>query len=128
MQEALLLWRDRFAAAREAYARALERFDERERLYLGTREIRGAADGRTKPAGNVRNIVYELIESQIDSSVPLPKVDALRENAARVAPLVEDCLRADLGRLDFARINDQQERTCPIQGMSFFEVFWDADA
>lgn len=128
MQEALLLWRSRFAAAREAYARALERFDERERLYLGTREIRGEADGRAKPAGNVRNIVYELIESQVDSSVPLPKVDALRADTARFAPLVEDCLRADLGRLDFAQINDQQERTCPIQGMSFFEVFWDADA
>lgn len=128
MQEALLIWKERFAAAREAYSWALDRFDERERLYLGTREIRGAAGGRTKPAGNVRNIVYELVESQIDSSVPQPKVDALREDTARFAPSIEDSLRADMSRLDFARMNDQQERTCPIQGMSFFEVFWDPEA
>ena len=42
--------------------------------YKGSDEI----DGSTERATAVRNITYEIVESQISSDIPAPKVEAKR--------------------------------------------------
>ena len=46
-------------------------FDRHMRQYRGSTEI----DGSDEPAITVRNITYEMIESQVSSEIPAPKVD-----------------------------------------------------
>ncbi len=119
---AIELWRERLERSQGAYAQALVMMDKREALYLGTHEILGRE--RAKSATHVRNVVAELIEAQVNSTIPQPKVTPRREKDAHLAKLIEDMLRCELDRLDFETLNDQQERTTPIQGGSMFFLEW----
>lgn len=93
-------------------------------MYLGTHDIANAK----KNASNVRNITYELIESQVDSSIPQPKVTAIHEEDQELARKLETLLRNEARRLNLAAVNDKQERTVPIQGGDFFHVEWNPTA
>ncbi|MBE5037264.1 hypothetical protein INF35_05645 [Subdoligranulum sp. DSM 109015] len=98
--------------------------NDREALYMGTHDIRNAKKG----ASNVRNITYELIESQVDSSIPQPKVTAIHEEDQELARQLETLLRNEARRLNLLAINDKQERTVPIQGGDFFHIEWNPAA
>lgn len=120
------LWRKRLADSETAYHDELVKMDGRERLYLGIPEERALTDnevaGMTR---HVRNIAAELIEAQVDSNIPQPKVTPMREEDQMKAKLIEDMLRNELDRLSFEQMNDMQERTVPIQGGAGFLVEWD---
>lgn len=100
--------------------------DEREEIRLGTKQIKTAKNGYAKPSTNVRKLAFELIESQVDSTIPQPKVTARRKEATAQAQKLEHKLRNELDRLPFEVINDEQERICPTQGGSLFLVEWDS--
>lgn len=118
-------WQRRLEKARAAAAPQRERMARREEYYKGSRTIPGV-DGRpAKPAQNVRNIVYELIESQVDSSIPRPKVTALHPEDQPLARQLEALLEGEIRRLHLKEMNDLQERTVPIQGGDFWHVEWD---
>lgn len=126
--ERLELWRRRYASAHSAYKTELDRMERREALYQGTKEIKTAASVKAKvrPAATVRNIVAELVESQVSSSIPQPKVTALRPQDEEKARLIEDMLRNELDRLPIEYANDMEERTVPIQGGAMTMVEWDS--
>ena len=73
----------------------------------------------------MRNLTAEIIEAQVNSSIPQPKVTAMRQEDEHKAKLIEDMLRNELNRLPMEQLNDQQERTVPIQGGGMFLVEWD---
>ena len=83
-------------------------------------------DGQARIARHVRNIIAENIESEISSSIPQPKVTARRREDEGKAKLIEDMIRDELNRLPMERINDQMERTVPIQGGGLYLVEWDS--
>lgn len=114
---------DRNAAA---YEDELRKMDDRETLYKGDKRITPMVRGeRVKKAAHVRNICSELIEAQIDSNIPQPKVTPRRKQDERLAKIIEDMLRNELDRQPFERMNDIMERTVPIQGGGAFLVEWD---
>ena len=120
------LWRGRFERNKNTYADERARMDRREALYGGTHNIKGAPGaGKVRSADHVRNIVAELVESQVSSSIPQPKVSATRPEDESLAEIIEDMLRNQLDRLPFEYMNDQEERTVPIQGGDFLLVSWD---
>jgi len=125
-QEKLDLWKSRLGAAESAYQAESAHFDERERMYRGRRDTRGLTrddtDGET---AHVRNISMELIEAQVDSSIPQPKVTARREEDQPLAKIIEDMLRNELNRLPMEEINDMMARTVPIQGGGAYLIEWD---
>lgn len=120
-------WQERLETAKKEYQAQYALMDEREALYKGTRTIDGKIQGTkaVKDASHTRNIIFELVESQIDSNIPIPKVTTNCEHCEELAHIVEESLRSDMERLPFKRLNDEQERTTPIQGGSFFFVEWD---
>lgn len=75
----------------------------------------------------VRNITYELIESQVSEYVPKPKIQA--ERATRKgranARRIEGLCRNLRDKLPFERLNDRDERNTYIYGGSVFLVEWD---
>ena len=132
--ELLTKWQERAELARKEMAAERALMDEREAIYLGSRDIdRVSQSGELQsgssgaPATVVRNIVSECIESLVDSSIPQPKVTARRREDEALALLIEDALRAELDRLPFEQLNDLDERTTPIQGGDFFHVEWNCD-
>ena len=128
----LALWQGRYQRSRSAYDGELRRMDRREQLYLGDRHMTPVTkndvgkDGQARIARHVRNIIAENIESEISSSIPQPKVTARRREDEGKAKLIEDMIRDELNRLPMERINDQMERTVPIQGGGLYLVEWDS--
>ena len=122
----LEMWQDRFERAESAYSAEYAKFDERERLYRGNRRITGLTrDDKNTEAPHVRNICAEIIEAQVDSSIPQPKVTARRQQDTAKAKLIEDMIRNELDRMNFEEMNDMMSRTIPIQGGAGYLVEWD---
>ena len=131
-REKLEMWQERFGRAKAAYDGELSKMDQREELYRGSNEIRGLTRNAKKnekaTTPHVRNICAELIEAQVDSTIPQPKVTARRKEDVDKARLIEDMLRGETDRLPFEEINDMGARTSPIQGGTGFLVEWDHSA
>lgn len=102
---------------------AFQNLERNRKQYLGSNEI----DGSTEPASMVRNITYELIESQVSTQIPAPRVDAKcwSERHGRNAKSIERLCAAVRNELPFERINDQDERNTYIYGGSVWLVEWD---
>lgn len=122
--EKLEKWQGRLASARSAYSTELNKMRQREKMYYGSHEI---INGR-KQATNVRNAVYELIESQVDTSVPQPKVTAIHSEDTELAKRIENALRNEIRRMNMTQLNDSAERTVPVQGGDFYHVEWNPAA
>lgn len=123
---------DKFERAKSDYSVNIKAFDERELIYLGTRDFDPNINVRNtqavkKKANNVRNVVYEFVESQIDTQIPQPSVRSKREAFKDHAKVIENSISNDLLQVGIERLNDQTERTTPINGFSVFEVIWDSD-
>ena len=127
----LNMWHERLRKNSAAMADEFAMMDKRTALYNGTRDIDkvpGAkSKGQAAKATGVRNIVAELMEAQVDSSFPLPKVTARKEEHEDLAKTLEDFLRNETDRLPFEMLNDMDERITPIQGGDIFLVEWDSD-
>lgn len=126
-EERLSVWRDRFEQAKADYAPERDKMNTRENYYDGNKTI-FKPDGTKadKDAATTRNIIFELIESQVESSFPTPKVTPYRQQDEENAVMIEDMLRAEMQRMHFEKLNDKDERTTPIQGGDFFLVEWDS--
>ncbi|MBQ2064100.1 MAG: hypothetical protein II456_05915 [Firmicutes bacterium] len=121
------LWKQRLERNFTEYAPEVERMDHREELYRGTKDMHNAHTGKTvlKEATHVRNIIAEIIEAEVDSNIPQPKVTPRRKEDEHLAQIIEDMLRGELDRMRFEEYNDMQERTVPIQGGGLWLVEWD---
>lgn len=130
-RDRLHLWQDRLARNDSQYENWYALMDERERLYQGSRYIFPLVN-KYRPSNaktpHVRNICSELIEAQVDSNIPSPKVTAVHEKDEPLAKIIEDMLRNEMDRLPFAEINDLMERIVPIQGGGAYLVEWDNTA
>jgi hypothetical protein len=124
-------WISKFESDRQSMNVSFSLMDERELIYYGTDTVdanpnsHSNPDNARKKAANVQNITYEFIEACVDNTYPLPVVEAKRAASEPLARMIEDFIRGDLADVNMANLNDAQERTCPIQGYSIFEVYWD---
>src|SRR5699024_8523070 len=94
----LQMWQERLTNNQNAYAQELAEMDRRQALYSGSREIVPMYGFTTEteqkqPASVVRNIVAELVEAQVDSSIPMPKVTAREKEDEGLAKTIEDHLK-----------------------------------
>lgn len=123
------LWKTRLQNARLAYKDVLDNIKKNEKLYDGGREVNknpNKGEGYAKELSiNVRNITYELVESQVDSSIPMPKVTAIHEGDEELAKKIEGALMNKIKQLRLSILNDAMERTVPVQGGDFILVEWD---
>ena len=121
-------WRGKLETARIAYSSTLADISKYQALYDGTREVNGNPNTGVAARDvsiNVRNIIYELIETEVDSSIPMPKVTALHEGDEELARSIEKALVNKAKILKLSILNDQMERIVPVQGGDFFLTEWD---
>ena len=122
--EKLHFWQDKYAEALNQHRNTLSKIDNYFNIYEGSGDIRNKDGAVTGKTDSVRKVVFELIESQTDLVVPMPKVTSLSGNENR-AMTIEHYIMNEIDRLDFDKIADMQARTTPIAGASFFHVEWD---
>ena len=104
-----------------AYSEELNRLEKCMQQYLGSYEIDGGENATT-----IRNITYEIIESQINTVIPTPKVDSVcySEKRERNAHSVERLCSSLKELLPFDAMNEQDERYTYIYGSSVWYVEW----
>jgi len=122
------MWAKRLEFAKNQYNSELKNMKTYEKYYEGTRDVQPDANRGITPskkATNVRNIVYELIESQVDSSIPMPKIRAIHPEDDELAKKMEKFLENKVKTCGLTLVNDAQERTVPIIGGDFMRVEWD---
>lgn len=123
-KERLSFFRSLYEGARAAYSDISDEFEKNMQQYRGSTEI----DGGKENAVTVRNITYEIIESQVSSEIPQPKADAAcySEDKERAAHAIEALCRSLRDRLPFEEMNDLDERYTYIYGGSVWFVEWDS--
>ncbi len=116
-------FKDLYQNAKNHMGVTFESFTRNIEQYNGSKEI----DGSTESAKYVRNITYELIESQVSSNIPAPRVDAKRltEKTTRNERAIEQLLTKLRNDLPFERLNDLDERATYIYGGSAWLIEWD---
>ena len=121
--EKLSFFRDLYTNASNANADVQESLNRAMEQYRGSLEI----DGSQEKALTVRNITYEIIESQVSSDIPMPKADptSYSEGRSRNAEAIERLLRALRNQLPFEEMNDMDERYTYIYGGSVWYAEWD---
>ena len=92
--------------------------------YKGTKTIDGveAVDAKL-----VRNITYELIESQVTGYIPTPKADARMASNKTIknAEAIEKLCSMTMDRIGIEAMNDIDERYTYIYGGSIWLAEWD---
>ena len=127
----LKTWKGRLEQAKNTYNDKRNVMRKYSGYYHGDRNVQADPNSNkmpTKLASNIRNIVYELIESQVDSSIPMPKVRAIHADDDELAKKIEKMLENKVKTCGLEQINDYMERVVPVQGADFFHVQWDTKA
>ncbi len=118
----LQTWKARYESSREAFAGEREKCKQCQKQFDGTKEMPTG-----KPATSIYNFTRELIESKIDSNIPLPSVKPRHgsERSRALADIIEVAIRNELDRLPMEEINDLDERLTRIMGGDVFLTEWD---
>ncbi|MBQ8528649.1 MAG: hypothetical protein IJ459_02825 [Clostridia bacterium] len=117
-------YKELYHAAKEVHSEVCSELEVHMRQYLGSYEI----DNSSERATTVRNVTYEVIESQIDPDIPYPKAEPeiYTEKGERCAHAIERLCRTVRERLPFESLNDLDERYTYIYGGSIWYVEWDS--
>ena len=117
------LWRETYERALHSHAPMREEMERNMRQFLGSDEIYGSEER----ASTVRNITYEIIESEIDVNVPSPRVQAVAHTERRDAnaKAIERLCEALKNTLPFEAMNDADERNTYVYGASVWYLEWD---
>lgn len=119
------IFQELYQSADLYHSAELERMEKNMRQYLGSPEI----DGSTEPAATVRNITFEIVESEVSSNIPIPRVEpfSYSERHDRCSKAIEQLCNAVRNKLPFEAMNDSDERYTYIMGGSVWYVEWDSE-
>jgi hypothetical protein len=120
--EKLAFFQDLYQRSKNAAKSVQDEMKRHKEQYDGSKEIDGGA-----PAKVVRNITYELIESQVATYIPTPAVspEMHSQRNIRNAKAIEMMLQGKRNKLPFERMNDIDERYTTIYGGSVWLVEFD---
>ncbi len=126
-KERLSFFKDLYTDAKAAQEDAFALLERHYNQYRGDPTIDGNAGSAPEDATVVRNITYELIESQIDTNIPTAKCDprSISDRGDVLSTNVEKTLAALRNKLPMEEMNDLDERYTYIYGGSVWLVEWD---
>lgn len=124
VSDRLAYFKDLYRKSRDKQAALYARLETHRAQYKGSRAI----DGSSTSASVVRNITYELIESQVSTLIPSPAAEAKEYTEAneRCAKAIEQLCASLRRELPFEKLNDIDERYTYVYGGSVWLVEWDA--
>lgn len=122
-EEKLLFFQELYADAKQKTEIIAEALEGHYKQYKGDARI----DGSSVAAKTVRNITYELIESQVSTNIPVLQVfpQVYSERSDRCAKSIETFLNNKMSDIGVKKLNDIDERMTYIYGGSVWLVEWD---
>ena len=70
--------------------------------------------------------IFELVESKIDNSIPLPKIQPRYKIDLPVIDITENYLKFEMDRILTKYLNDKSERSTYVDGTCWYKVYWDS--
>lgn len=74
----------------------------------------------------LRKMCYEMVESKIDNSIPMPKMKARYKTDLPLVDITENYLKYEVDGIFSKYVNDKSERSTYIDGTSWYKVWWDS--
>jgi hypothetical protein len=120
-----------YSYAREAQDRcehaSPDNLDKWRRAYLGTLNAltQDGTESKRK-SRQLRKVAYEIVESTIDNSIPMPKMQARYKDDLHLVEVTENYLKYEMERILTRFNNDRSERATYIDGTGWYKVWWDS--
>lgn len=98
------------------------------KAYLGTLNALSSKTGKesSRKSKQLRKMIYELIESKVDNSLPMPRLRPRRKDDLFLVDTTENYLKFEMDRMLSEQENDRSERATYIDGTSWYKVCWDS--
>ena len=74
----------------------------------------------------LRKMCYEMVESKVDNSIPMPKMKARYKTDLPLVDITENYLKYEVDGIFGKYVNDKSERATYIDGTSWYKVWWDS--
>lgn len=87
---------------------------------------KGGKEESTRKGRSLRKMVYELIESKIDNSIPMPKIQPRYKSDLPLVQVTEDYLKFEVDGIFTKYLNDKSERATYVDGTCWYKVWWDS--
>ena len=72
----------------------------------------------------IRKLAYELVEGEVNSSIPAPKMSPRYHADLTPVNATEDLLKYEMDKMLSEQVNDESEHGVLIDGTSWFKVSW----
>jgi ribosomal protein L40E len=119
-------WKEKFDTAYAQYDNTV--FDVFENVYRGTKETVKNINSRDprapKKTNNVPNVVYELIESEVNTTTPECIVKSKKPGFDDFAKMIQDKIMSDFETFDMENMSDVNERNTYMHGISCVLMNW----
>jgi predicted nucleic acid-binding Zn-ribbon protein len=98
------------------------------KAYLGTINAldKNTGEESKRKSKNLRKMIYELIESKVDNSLPMPRITPRQADDIDLVDVTENYLKFEMDRMLTEQENDRSERATYIDGTSWYKVSWDS--
>lgn len=104
-----------------------ENLDKWRRAYLGTLNALTQEGVESKrKSRQLRKVAYEIVESTIDNSIPMPKMQARYKDDLHLISVTENYLKYEMERILTKFNNDKAERATYVDGTGWYKVWWDS--
>lgn len=97
------------------------------KAYLGTLNAL-TQDGKEsqRPMRQLRRMCYELVESEIDNSTPMPRMVARYKTDLPLVNITENYLKYEVDNILSKYVNDKIERSTYVDGTAWYKVGWNS--
>lgn len=97
------------------------------KAYYGTlNALKADGTESERKSKQLRKLVYELIESKVDNSIPMPKMMPRYKSDLPLVDVTENYLKFEVNAILTKFVNDQSERATYVDGTSWYKVWWDS--
>lgn len=98
------------------------------KAYLGTLNAlnKNTGEESKRKSKQLRKLIYELIESKVDNSIPMPRLSPRLRDDIPLVDITENYLKFEVDRMLTEQENDRSERATYIDGTSWYKICWDS--
>lgn len=97
------------------------------KAYYGTlNALKEDGTESNRKSRQLRKMIYELVESKIDNSIPMPKMKPRYKTDIPLVSTTENYLKFEVDRILTKYNNDKSERSTYVDGTSWYKVSWDS--